>query len=77
MWEMAERRLGEAGYFGGSELTTADIMMGFPLITMRTLTGDAVAGRSNICAWLRRIGDRPAFQRAMAKAEPGMPPNLK
>ena len=77
MWGMAEQRLGEAAYFGGSELTTADIMMGFPLITMRTLTGEAVTDRPNICAWLHRVGERPAFQQAMAKAEPGMAPNLQ
>lgn len=77
MWDMAEQRLGEADYFGGGELTTADIMMGFPLITMRILTGETLASRPNIGAWLRRVGERPAFQRAMAKAEPGMPPNLQ
>ncbi|QCI92386.1 glutathione S-transferase family protein [Novosphingobium sp. EMRT-2] len=77
MWDMAEQRLGVANYFGGGDLTTADIMMGFPLITMRSLTGETVAEHPNICAWLRRVGERPAFQRAMAKAEPGMPLNLQ
>src|SRR5688500_3553378 len=28
-WALAEARLGEAQFFGGSQLTTADIMMGF------------------------------------------------
>ncbi|HEY6869901.1 MAG TPA: glutathione binding-like protein, partial [Novosphingobium sp.] len=74
---MAEQRLGEAAWFGGSRLTTADIMMGFPLITMRTLTGQSVSDRPNIGAWLQRVGERSAFQRAMAKAEPGTVPNLR
>lgn len=77
MWDMVEARLGEADYFGGGDLTTADIMMGFPLFTMRSLTGETVTDRPNISAWLKRVGERPAFQRAMAKAEPGMPPNLQ
>ena len=30
----------------------------------------------NLKAYLQRIGQRPAYQRAMAKAEPGMTPML-
>ena len=30
----------------------------------------------NLKAYLKRIGERPAYKRAMAKAEPGMPPML-
>lgn len=75
-WAMIEKRLGECEYFGGSELTTADIMMGFGLTTMRMFSGEAIGDFPNTRAYLKRIGDRPAFQRAMAKAEPGMAPKL-
>ncbi len=75
-WEMVEARLGEAEYFGGSGLTTADIMMGFQLTTSRAFNNKSIAGMPNLQAYLKRIGARAAYQSAMAKAEPGMPPKL-
>lgn len=75
-WAIIERRLGEAEYFGGAQPTTADIMMGFQLTTSRAMSGMSIAGMPNLQAYLKRIGERPAYQRAMAKAEPGMPPKL-
>ena len=75
-WNMIEQRLGEAEYFGGSELTTADIMMGFQLTTSRAFNGMTIDHMPNLKAYLQRIGARDAYQRAMAKAEPGIPPKL-
>ncbi|MBS0253729.1 MAG: glutathione S-transferase family protein [Proteobacteria bacterium] len=75
-WDMVEARLGEAPYFGGAELTTADIMMGFALTTGRAFSGFSIEPYPNVRAYLQRIGARPAYQRAMARAEPGMPPKL-
>jgi glutathione S-transferase len=75
-WAIVEARLGEAEYFGGSQLTTADIMMGFQLTTSRAMSGGSIAGMPNLQAYLKRIGERPAYQAAMAKCEPGMPPKL-
>ena len=40
------------------------------------LMGIAIDGHPNLKAYLQRIGARPAYQRAMAKAEPGMAPML-
>jgi len=75
-WQLAEARLGEAPFFGGSDLTLADIMMGFNLTTSRAFGGAKLDMFPNIAAYLQRIGQRPAYQAAMAKAEPGMPPML-
>ncbi len=75
-WAQIERRLGEADYFGGSQLTTADIMMGFQLTTSRAFNNMSIDHLPNLKAYLQRIGTRDAYQRAMAKAEPGMPPKL-
>ncbi|WP_120715882.1 glutathione S-transferase family protein [Tsuneonella amylolytica] len=75
-YAIIEHRLGEADYFGGRRLTTADIMMGFQLTTSRAMSGQSVDGMPNLKAWLKRIGERPAYQRAMAKCEPGMTPKL-
>jgi glutathione S-transferase len=75
-WEMIEARLGEAPFFGGRALTTADIMMVYCLTTSRAFRGTPLEGYPNLKAYLARIGARPAYQRAMAKAEPGMAPML-
>lgn len=75
-WAIVEKRLGETEYFGGVQLTTADIMMGFQLTTSRAMSGMSIEGMPNLEAYLKRIGERPAYQRAMAKCEPGMPPKL-
>ena len=75
-WEMIEQRLTEAEFFGGSNLTTADIMMVYCLTTSRAFRDAPIDGFPNLCAYLQRIGARPAYQRAMAKAEPGWTPKL-
>ncbi|MCP5396574.1 MAG: glutathione S-transferase [Sphingomonadaceae bacterium] len=75
-WMMIEHHLGQQPYFGGSALSTADIMMGFGLTTGRMFGGPDMADFRNTRAWLQRIGERPAYQRAMAQAQPGMTPML-
>ncbi len=75
-WAAIERRLGEADYFGGSQLTTADIMMGFSLTTARAFNDMSIDHMPNLKAYLQRIGARDSYQAAMAKAEPGFPPKL-
>ena len=75
-WEMVEARLGEAPFFGGRELTTADIMMVYCLTTSRAFRNLSIDGYPNVKAYLQRIGERPAYRRAMARAEPEMAPML-
>lgn len=75
-YDMVEARLGQAAYFAGDELTAADIVMLFPLTTMRRFGARAISGYRNIKAYLQRIGDRPAYQMAMARAEPKSMPML-
>ena len=75
-WAMIEDRLGKAPFFGGRDLTTADIMMVYCLTTSRAFRNTPIEGQPNLKAYLQRIGARPAYQRAMAKAEPGMTPML-
>ncbi len=75
-WAMIEARLGEAEFFGGRNLTTADIMMVYCLTTSRAFRATKLDKLPNTLAYLKRIGARPAYQRAMAKAEPGMMPML-
>ncbi len=75
-WALAEARAGEAEFFGGRNLTTADIMFVYILTTSRAFRHAPLDGYPNIRTYLQRIGSRPAYQRAMAKAEPGWTPKL-
>ncbi len=75
-WALAEARLSEAEFFGGSQLTTADIMMGFNLTTSRLFGGASLYPYPHIAAYLQRIGRRDAYRRAMEKCEPGVTPKL-
>lgn len=70
-YDLVEQRLGKAPYFAGAEFTAADILMLFPLTTMRAFQPRDLAPYPNIRAYLQRIAARPAFQRAMQKADPG------
>jgi glutathione S-transferase len=70
---LAEERLGQALYFAGAEFTAADIIMLFPLTTMRLFAPRDLTPYPNIRAYLKRIGERPAYQRAVAKADPDLP----
>jgi glutathione S-transferase len=58
------------------EFTAADIMMLFPLSTMQAFVQRDLSPLLHIRAYLKRIGERPAYQRAMAKGDPGMSPVL-
>ena len=71
-YRMTEERLGKVPYFAGPEFTAADIMMVFSLTTMRATTGRGLGASPHSRAYLKRIGDRPAYQRAMQKADPEM-----
>src|SRR5262245_33040407 len=75
-WAMIEKRLGQAPFFGGKNLTSADIMMVYCLTTSRAFRGTSIDAYPNLKAYLKRIGERPAYQQAMAKAEPGMAPMI-
>ena len=73
---LMETTLGQRDYFAGSTFTAADIIMLFPLTTMRAFVPRDLAPFPSIRAYLQRIGARPAYQRAMSKAEPGLAPLL-
>jgi len=75
-FDMIEERLGKAPYFAGNDFTAADIMMAFSLTTMRMFAPRDLAPYPNIAVYLQGIGDRPAYRRAMAKADPDLPLKL-
>lgn len=75
-YALVEQRLGTATWFAGNEFTAADIMMGFSLTRLRLFSGRELTDLPNLRAYLQRVGARPAYQVAMAKAEPDQPPPL-
>ena len=75
-FKLVEQRLGQVPYFAGSEFTAADIMMLFPLSTMRAFAQRDLSPLPHLRAYLKRIGERPAYRRAMEKGDPGMSPIL-
>ena len=70
-FDLADARLREAEYLAGP-FTTADIMIGFSLTTMRYFQPYDIARCPNVVTYLARIGARPAYRRAMEKGDPGM-----
>ncbi len=73
---LVEARLGEVRYFAGNDFTAADIMNVFSLTTMRLFQPVDLAPYPDIRAYLQRVGERPAYQRAMAKGDPNLTPLL-
>jgi len=74
---LLDAHLGKAPWLAGDEFTAADIMTVFSLTTMRLFMPLDLAPWPSIVAYLGRIGDRPAYRRAMAKGDPGMTPLLR
>jgi glutathione S-transferase len=75
-YALIEARLSAVAFFAGADFTAADIMMLFPLTTMRAFSRRDLAALPALRAYLKRIGERPAYQRALAKGDPGMAPLL-
>ena len=69
-------RLAEVPYLAGPQLTAADIMSVFSLTTMRLYKPYDLSPWPSILAYLERIGSRPAYRRAMHKADPDLEPLL-
>ncbi|CAL5867511.1 uncharacterized protein PFLUO_LOCUS1730 [Penicillium psychrofluorescens] len=69
---MLDARLAETGaYLAGKNLTAADIIIFFTLTTMRgfcPLEFDA-GEHKHLLAYLKRVGERPAYQKAMKICE--------
>lgn len=73
---MLEVRLAVQPWLAGVQFTAAEVMSGFSLTTMRMFEPVDLAPYPHILSWLGRIGERPAFRRALERAEPGMVPAL-
>jgi glutathione S-transferase len=74
--KFVDARLGVADYLAGHEFTAADIMTVFSLTTMRSFFSLDLTPYPHILAYLKRIGEREAYQRAMKKGDPELTPVL-
>ena len=68
--------LSDSAYLAGEDFTAADIMSVFSLTTMRLFHPVDMTPFSNILAYLKRIGNRPAYRRAMSSGDPDLTPVL-
>lgn len=71
-FEYTNKRLGEATYLAGDELTVADIMAVFSFSTMRKFFQLDETKYPNITAYLQRIAQLESYQRAMRKGDPNL-----
>jgi glutathione S-transferase len=71
-FDLIDARVRDVGYLAGDEFTSADIMIGFSLTTMRYFLPYDLGRCPNIRDYLGRVAARPAYRRAMEKADPGM-----
>ena len=71
-FNLVDARTREVEYLAGTEFTSADIMIGFSLTTMRYFLPYDLTRLPGLRAYLKRIGERPAYRRAMQKGDPGM-----
>lgn len=67
-----EARLGASDYLAGPALTAADIMSVFSFTTMRRFLPYDLAPYGAIRSYVKRVAARPAYRRAMEKADPGL-----
>jgi glutathione S-transferase len=72
MLSFVDAELADRPYFAGTAFTAADVMMVFPFTTLRHFLEYDLAPYANILAYLQRIESRPAYQKAMALAGPGV-----
>ncbi|KAI1200890.1 putative glutathione S-transferase [Nemania serpens] len=66
-------RLAGNEWLAGAQFTAADIMNVFALTTMRAFSGQDLSAYPNILRYLKRVSEREAYQRARARADPGVP----
>jgi glutathione S-transferase len=64
-----ESELAGRPWFAGDEFTAADVQMSFPLEAAQA-RGGLDARYPKLTDWLRRIHDRPAYQRALERGGP-------
>jgi glutathione S-transferase len=68
-FDFMEGELARSAWFAGEAFSAADIQMSFP-IEAGALRAGLKTGRPKLAAWLERIHQRPAYQRALERGGP-------
>ncbi len=63
LWDLAESDLGKAPWFGGENVTAADIILSYPMEAARD-RGTFGSEHPNIDAWFKRVELLPSYQSA-------------
>ncbi|GKZ33075.1 hypothetical protein AbraIFM66950_002850 [Aspergillus brasiliensis] len=74
--EAMDQHLAKNTYLAGEEFTAADCVSVFQLTTLRLFIPYSLDEYPNIVRYLERIGQRPAYKRAMQKGDPDLVPLL-
>lgn len=69
-----DKRLGVSPYLAGPEFTCADIMVNFSLVSLPLFGGRGIDDLPNAKAYVKRIGERSAYVKAMKIAGPAAAP---
>jgi glutathione S-transferase len=70
MLKFLDSELSTRPYFAGTEFTAADLMMMFPFFIAKNFLQLDLSPYANVTSYLQRIEKRPAYQKAMAIANP-------
>lgn len=70
----ADQQLAKTPYLAGQDFTCADLMAMFVFASMPLFGGRAVDDLPNVRAYMERIGERPAYRKAMQIAGPAAKP---
>lgn len=73
---MIEERLKGSTWLAGEEFTAADIMCVCSFTTMRLFAPFELGEYPKILAYLKRVGEREGYKRAMQKGDPDLKPLL-
>jgi len=73
LYEVLDRRLGEAAYLAGDDYSVADVAT-WPWVSIHGWAGIEVGGLENLQRWMQAVEARPAVQRGRAVPEPPTPP---
>ena len=73
---MVDDRVKDNEWLAGEVFTAAEVMSVYSLTTARLFMGFSLEPYPNILKWLSRVGERPAYRRAMQKGDPGFEPLL-
>ena len=73
---LINERLKDNEWLAGTMFTAADVMTVVSLTTMRLFMPYSLEPYPNVLSYLKRVGAREGYKRAMAKGDPGLEPVL-